>query len=159
MGSSLSVEYSSHYPSLSFSSDSVDLFWGEIFRLHRHDCSGCLSVVFLDRESHSRMHGDFLRDFRPTDVITFPAEPDENMAGEICVSVDQAMEEAESRKIEFSHELSLYLIHGWLHLVGFDDKTGEDREIMRREEKRAMDRIEDLGLWPDFLLAPQGIGK
>jgi len=49
--------------------------------------------------------------------------------------------------------LSLYLIHGWLHLLGFDDIEEEDRKIMRREESRVMDLIGQSKAWPDFLLA------
>ena len=154
MGSDLTVEVNNLYPALSFSPASLDHFFEKVFALHRHDCSGSLSVAFLDRSRHSRIHGDFLKDFRPTDVITFPADPTEEMAGEICVSVDQAIEEAANREVAFAHELSLYLIHGWLHLVGFDDKEEQDQKIMRREERKALDFVEDLGLWPDFLLAP-----
>ena len=154
MGSDLTVEVNNLYPTLSFSPVSLDRFFEKVFALHRHDCSGSLSVAFLDRSRHSRIHGDFLKDFRPTDVITFPADPTEKMAGEICVSVDQAIEEAANREVAFAHELSLYLIHGWLHLVGFDDKEEQDQKIMRREERKALDFVEDLGLWPDFLLAP-----
>ena len=139
--------------------ESIDRFFEKIFALHRHDCSGSLSVAFLDRASHSRIHGDFLKDFRPTDAITFPADPVEGMAGEICVSVDQAIEEAANRELEFAQELALYLIHGWLHLVGFDDKEAEDRKIMRREERKVLDFVQDLELWPDFLLAPEGEGE
>lgn len=154
MSSTLTVEVNNLYPDLTFSPGRLDLFFREIFSLHQHGCSGDLSVVFLDRSSHSQIHGNFLKDFRPTDVITFPADPSEEMAGEICVSVDQAIEEANVRKIPFAHELSLYLIHGWLHLVGFDDKVEEDRKIMRREEMEALDLVGNLELWPDFLLAP-----
>jgi probable rRNA maturation factor len=159
MGSVLTVEVNNLYPSLRFSLDSIDLFFNKIFDLHHHDCSGSLSVAFLDRTLHSQIHGNFLKDFRPTDVITFPADPLEKMAGEICVSVDQAIEEARNRKVEFSHELSLYLIHGWLHLVGFDDKEDDDRKIMRREEKKTLELVEDLRLWPNFLLAPSAEGE
>ena len=112
-----------------------------------------LSVVFLNKEDHSQLHGQFLNDFRPTDVITFPADPENDLVGEICVSVDQAIEVSDSEKLTLDQELSLYLIHGWLHLVGFDDKNINDRKIMKREEVNALDIIEKDGLWPHFLLA------
>jgi len=88
-------------------------------------------------------------------VITFPADLENEMVGEICVSVDQAIEEAQSRNLIFDKELSLYLIHGWLHLVGFDDRNDTDRKIMRREEANTLAIIEKDELWPDFLLAPE----
>ena len=154
MASSLTLEVNNLYPRLTYSSETIDRFFEEIFTLHHHGCSGNLSIAFLDRSSHSQIHGNFLKDFRPTDVITFPADPDERIAGEICVSVDQAIEESGVRGIPFARELSLYLVHGWLHLVGFDDKIDEDRKIMRREESKVLGLIENLELWPDFLLAP-----
>lgn len=112
-----------------------------------------MSVAFLPKDQHSEIHGRFLKDFRPTDVITFPADEEEENAGEILVSVDQAIGESKERDLSFQEELSLYLIHGWLHLVGFDDREQEDRKIIRREEKRVMDSIRELQAWPDFLLA------
>lgn len=112
-----------------------------------------MSVAFLPKDKHSEIHGRFLKDFRPTDVITFPADEEEENAGEILVSVDQAIGESKERDLSFQEELSLYLIHGWLHLVGFDDREQEDRKIIRREEKRVMDSIRELQAWPDFLLA------
>ena len=102
MSSGPTVKVNNLYPDLTFSPIRVDRFFHEIFSLHQHGCSGDLSVVFLDRSSHSRIHGNFLKDFRLTDVITFPADPSEGMAGEICVSVDQAIEEAKVRKIPFA---------------------------------------------------------
>ena len=76
------------------------------------------------------------------------------MAGEICVSVDRAKQESDTRSLPFPEELSLYLIHGWLHLVGFDDLEKVDREVMRLEEQKVMGMVKKLDAWPDFRLAP-----
>ena len=149
-----SLEITNLYKPLSFSNFSVEEFFSRIFSLHRHNSSGLLSIAFLSRSSHSKIHGKFLNDFRPTDVITFPADIMEGSAGEICVSVEQAIDESKKRNVSLAEELSLYLIHGWLHLVGFDDKELVDRTIMRREESKAMELIRQEHAWPDFLLAP-----
>ena len=153
MVSTITIEISNLYPQLEFDEKKLKDFFECVFSLHKHDASGVLSVVFLDREHHSNIHGEFLKDFRPTDVITFPADETNDLAGEICVSVDQALEEANRREIPWVEELSLYLIHGWLHLVGFDDVEEVDRKIMRREEARVMEVISQSNGWPDFLLA------
>ena len=89
---------------------------------------GVLSIAFLDKEAHSKLHGQFLNDFRPTDVITFPSDPENDLVGEICISVDQAIEVSNVEQLTLDQELSLYLIHGWLHLVGFDDKNTNDQK-------------------------------
>ena len=149
-----SLEVANLYESLSFSRSKMESFFTLIFSLHQHKVSGLLSIAFLDRSNHSRIHGEFLKDFRPTDVITFPADLGEGSAGEICISVDQAIDESKERGIPLSEELSLYLIHGWLHLVGFNDLDDSDRKIMRWEETKAMEVVRKESAWPDFLLAP-----
>ncbi len=149
------IEVANQYPSLQFDPSKLRNFFEAVFAVHRHDLSGDLSIVFMDRSSHSNLHGKYLQDFRPTDVITFPADQENGIAGEICVSVDQAIEESRSRNLSLVDELALYLIHGWLHLVGFDDLDKVDREIMRQEEQRVMDHVKKLSAWPDFRLAQQ----
>lgn len=150
---SLEIEVANHYDGLQFSAKSLRNFFFTFASLHQHSLKGSLSIAFLDGHHHSKLHGEFLQDFRPTDVITFPPDPDENMAGEICVSVDQAIEEAQKRNLGFAEELSLYLIHGWLHLVGFNDLDDLERKMMRQEEKRALEVIKKHCAWPDFRLA------
>jgi len=147
------VESSNLYPRLSFTESTLHKFFDHVFSQHQHGKKGILSVAFLPKDQHAEIHGRYLKDFRPTDVITFPADEEEENAGEILVSVDQAIVESKERDLSFKEELSLYLIHGWLHLVGFDDREQEDRKIIRREEKRVMDSIGELQAWPDFLLA------
>jgi probable rRNA maturation factor len=151
------IEVANHYHQLEFDPSLLRSFFQAVFSLHQHNLSGELSIVFMERDSHKQLHGKYLRDFRPTDVITFPADQENDLAGEICVSVDQAIQESESRCISFSEELGLYLIHGWLHIVGFDDLENVDREIMRLEEQRVIDHIKKLSLWPDFRLAPNQV--
>ena len=151
------IEVANNYQALQFDSLKLNKFFETVFSVHRHGLAGELSIVFMDRESHSQLHGKYLQDFRPTDVITFPADQENELAGEICVSVDQAIDESQKRGLPFAHELGLYLIHGWLHLVGFDDLENVDREIMRQEEQRVIDQIKKSGYWPDFRLAHQQI--
>ena len=153
----IKVEVTNLYPSLLFDEVRLRVFFKSIFSHHDHKSKGVLSVVFLNEEEHSKIHGDFLQDYRPTDVITFPADSENEMVGEICVSVDRAISEAENRNLPLEKELGLYLIHGWLHLVGFDDQNETDRKIMRREESNAMSAVDKDCLWPNFLLAPQSI--
>jgi len=151
----ITIECNNLYPTLFFKEEKLNIFFQQLFLIYDHNPKGVLSIAFLNKAEHSKIHGVFLQDYRPTDVITFPADLENEMVGEICVSVDQAIEEAQSRNLVFDKELSLYLIHGWLHLVGFDDRNDTDRKIMRREEANALTIIEKDGLWPDFLLAPE----
>lgn len=114
--------------------------------------AGELSIAFLDNETVRIMHGEYLADPVPTDVITFPGDPAENFAGEICISVDYAIEYAEDQGSSLSHELVLYLVHGWLHLAGLDDRTPEDARKMRDAEAKILDFLKKNGLLPMFTL-------
>jgi len=116
--------------------------------------AGTLSIVFLDDDQLARIHAKFLGDPAPTDVITFPGFAPENFAGEICVSCDRAASESRKRGIPFARELTLYLIHGWLHLAGFDDHTSNDRRDMRRAERRLLAILDKYDAIPGFRLAP-----
>ena len=71
------------------------------------------------------------------------------------MSVERAETEASSRGVSFARELTLYLLHGWLHLEGFDDLSEKDCQEMRSAEAETLDAIEKAGLFPDFRLAPK----
>ena len=100
--------------------------------------AGELSLVFLPDAALAKLHGDFLDDPSSTDVITFEGDPALGSAGEICVSVDTAAAYARKHRRDFSAELTLYLVHGWLHLAGYDDLKPAKKRVMRRAEARAM---------------------
>ena len=99
---------------------------------------GELSIAFVSDAEIAQVHADFMDDASPTDVITFPAQPEMKSAGEIIVSVDHAHSRAAELGEPFSRELSLYLVHGWLHLAGYDDSKESDRAKMREAEQKAL---------------------
>lgn len=103
---------------------------------------GELSLALLSEEALADLHGRFLDDPSPTDVITFPGDPDDDFAGEICLSAERAHDEATCRREPFARELTLYVIHGWLHLCGLDDRTEPDRDVMRAAEARLLSDLE-----------------
>lgn len=99
---------------------------------------GELSLVFLTDDALAKLHADFLDDPSTTDVITFEGNAAIGFAGEICVSADTAHAYAKAHGHDFATELTLYLIHGWLHLAGYDDLQPAKKRVMRRAEARAM---------------------
>ncbi len=117
---------------------------------------GELSVVFMTDAALARLHGDFLDDPTTTDVITFEGDPTLGTAGEICVSADTAAAYARAQVRDFSAELTLYLVHGWLHLAGHDDLQPAKKRAMRRAEARAMRVVTRAGAMPQFSLRPRG---
>ncbi len=117
-----------------------------------HPPPGELSLAFLTDSALAQLHDQFLADPAPTDVITFPGDPAAGLAGEICLSVDRALAESTRRRCSFARELTLYLVHGWLHLAGLDDRTPAARRAMRRAERRLLAAIAQARAWPDFRL-------
>jgi len=113
---------------------------------------GELSIAFVDADGISQLHEQFLSDPTVTDVITFPGDQEEDLAGEICVCVDFAIEQAPRFEQSFAEELTLYLVHGWLHLAGYDDVQEADRAEMRKAEVRTMDAVKKAEKLPDFIL-------
>jgi probable rRNA maturation factor len=117
---------------------------------------GELSLVFMTDEALATLHADFLDDPTVTDVITFEGNSVLGSAGEICVSADAALRQIGSASAKtraaFSTELILYVVHGWLHLAGYDDLQPAKKRIMRRAEAKALSLLRAGGRLPEFQL-------
>ncbi len=124
---------------------------------------GELSIVFLTDAALAKIHVDFMDDPTATDVITFEGDTAASLAGEICVSVDTAARfvglpfagtpRAGALQESFSSELTLYVVHGWLHLAGYDDLQSAKKRLMRAAEKRAMALLRAARAIPGFALS------
>ena len=121
--------------------------------------AGELSLVFLTDAALAKLHADFLDDPSITDVITFAGDPILGTAGEICISVEAALRHVgparpsrPSTLDAFSAELTLYLVHGWLHLAGYDDLVPAKKRRMRRAEARALKLLRAHDGMPAFSL-------
>lgn len=111
---------------------------------------GELSLAFMTDAKLAKLHGDFLDDPTTTDVITFEGQPAFGVAGEVCVSADTAAAYAKEHRRDFSEELTLYVVHGWLHLAGYDDLVPAKKRKMRAAEARAMKLLRAAKAVPDF---------
>ncbi|MFZ5494802.1 MAG: rRNA maturation RNase YbeY [Verrucomicrobiota bacterium] len=113
---------------------------------------GELSLVFLTDPALARIHADFMDDPAATDVITFEGDAAAGLAGEICVSADTAAAYARTHRRDFATELTLYVVHGWLHLAGYDDLRPARKRRMRAAEARAMKLLAQHRAVPAFRL-------
>jgi len=103
-----------------------------------------LNVAIVDDAQIARLHQEYMDDPSPTDVLTFDLRDDADdpaVEGEIVVSADTAYREARRRRLQPSEELTRYIIHGVLHLLGLRDATPQERRRMRREENRILDLL------------------
>ena len=96
-----------------------------------------LSVAVVDDPTIAALHEKFLDDPTPTDVLSFVLERSAGLLeGEVVASADTAQRCATRYGNTPERELLLYVIHGALHLVGYDDATPQQRAVMRRKEKK-----------------------
>ncbi len=99
---------------------------------------GRMEIVVLDAEPMRETNVQFLGHDYPTDVLAFALEDDlENglLEGNVLVCPDVAAERAPEFGWDAAEELLLYVIHGALHLVGYDDHSPEDAPTMRAKER------------------------
>jgi probable rRNA maturation factor len=98
-----------------------------------------VSVLIVSDRRMSMFHRKFLHQIGPTDVLTFEH-------GEIFVSAETARENAKRFETSIADELRLYIVHGLLHLHGFDDRTKAGARRMEGVQKqimaKAMERID-----------------
>ena len=95
-----------------------------------------ISVAVVDDPTIQQLHRDYLQIDEPTDVMSFVLDrTDDLLEGEVIASADTAIAAAPQFGLAPSDELLLYVIHGTLHLVGFDDVTPEKQVEMRRQER------------------------
>jgi len=95
-----------------------------------------ISVAVVDDSTIAKLHQEFLDDSSPTDVLSFMLEQSEQgMEGEVVVSADTARANAPRYRSTPEDELLRYVIHGTLHLVGYDDTTPSKRALMRKKER------------------------
>ena len=110
---------------------------------------GEISVVFLDDDGILKLNREYRGIDRPTDVLSFALnqgdfpDPQPGMWGDIVVSVETAARQAADAGDSFEDEITRLLIHGALHLLGYDhERSKKDAARMRRTERKIISSIE-----------------
>ena len=105
-----------------------------------------LSVALVTDERIAELHVRFMDVAGPTDVISFPLDLPDGVEtpvapplGEVVVSTDTAAREAAARGHGFERELLLYVVHGTLHLLGYDDRDAGDRAEMEARQEELLE--------------------
>ena len=96
-----------------------------------------ITIILVEDEYLKKLNRDFLNQNDTTDVISFHLDDLQNrdfFEGEVYANVDQIKRQALDYGVSFSNELVRIVIHGLLHLVGYDDQTLSDKETMTMKE-------------------------
>jgi probable rRNA maturation factor len=101
-----------------------------------------ISLAFVDNPTIHRLNRRFLNHDEPTDVLSFPlGEKGGKLAGELVVGAEVARDQAAERGHDVQAELALYVIHGLLHLCGYDDHDPAGARAMRARERHYLGRL------------------
>jgi probable rRNA maturation factor len=105
-----------------------------------------LTIVLVDDARIQALNRDFLAHDAPTDVLSFPAdEPDPETGrrylGDVVISLGRAAEQARERGHAFEAEMQLLVVHGVLHLLGYDHAEAEEKERMWAAQAGVLERL------------------
>jgi len=115
-----------------------------------------VSILLTGNKYIRRLNQEFRSIDQPTDVLSFPQNADEDpcipeevILGDIAVSLDIAKAQAKEHGLDFKEEVILLLIHGILHLLGYDHEISEQEEKQMRNKTRELFKL----IFPKRLLA------
>ncbi len=120
--------------------------------LNALDCpDGELSILIVDDPQIAELNKEYLNRTGPTNVIAFPMQEGQfsdinpDLLGDVVISMDTAEKEAETAGLTLENRFNDLLIHGILHLFGYDHETNEkDAEIMAKKAKALSKMVQKL---------------
>jgi len=95
---------------------------------------GDLGIYFCSDNELHQMNVEHLNHDTLTDIITFDFVQAKTVSGELYISIDRVLENAQTFAVSFDHELHRVIVHGVLHLLGYGDKTEDEKKKMRAKE-------------------------
>ncbi len=105
------------------------------------------TIVLTDDETLKSLNFQHLGIDAPTDVLSFPAnefDPDQQMPyiGDVVISVPRAKEQAKAAGHPFENEISLLIVHGILHLLGYDHDNEERKALMWKKQAEILSKLD-----------------
>ena len=112
-----------------------------------------LSILLCDDAFIHPLNRDYRGKDKPTDVLSFAmreeGDPNDPVLGDVIISIERAQEQALERGHPIGVELALLLVHGILHLLGYDHEEDEEAIVMEAKEKEILSVLEVE--WSGFL--------
>ena len=89
-----------------------------------------INLIFCDNDKLNSFKREYFDEDVLTDIVTFPIKNDSDLEAEIYISVEMAKINSKEFNVSLNNELSRLIIHGVLHLIGFNDDTKDSKKIM-----------------------------
>ena len=106
---------------------------------------GDINIIFCSDNYILDVNMKYLQHDYFTDIITFDYCEKDILSGDLFISIDSVQENSLFYGTEFPEELNRVMVHGVLHLIGYDDHTEEDIKTMRSKENYYLDLRKQLG--------------
>ena len=106
---------------------------------------GDISVIFCSDEHLLEMNKQYLGHDYYTDIITFDYVKDNVISGDLFISYDRIIDNAEKFDNEYVTEIYRVVFHGVLHLIGYNDKTEEEQKMMTEKENYYLSEVDFIG--------------
>jgi len=108
-----------------------------------------VNFIFCSDDYLHSLNVSYLQHDTLTDIITFPYASPPEIEGELYISIERVHDNAKLYSVSFEDELLRVMIHGILHLCGFNDKTEAEKAEMRQRENKALNEFKER--WKSFI--------
>ena len=102
-----------------------------------------ISLVFCGDDFIQELNRDYRQKDQPTDVLSFPQDPNSGVLGDVVLSVPTAAQQATAHGHPLEDEIAWLFLHSLLHLLGYEDETDEQAEEMNERARRALRRMQN----------------
>jgi len=110
---------------------------------HFHKKLGSITYIFCSDEEILRINQSYLNHDYYTDIITFDYSEGDKISGDLFISLETVKTNSEKYKTNYIEELHRVMIHGILHLCGYEDNTPKEKKVMRLKEDEALKMIKN----------------
>lgn len=113
-------------------------FWiNKIINLHHRE-TGDVSIILTNKKDLLALNKKHLQHDFHTDIITFNYNEENIISGDLFISIDRIKENSKTFNVPAKHELLRVIIHGILHLLGYNDATEQEKKEIRKKEDEAL---------------------
>jgi rRNA maturation RNase YbeY len=100
-----------------------------------------IEINFVNSKEIMRINKEYLNQNYSTDIITFNySESQKLLNGEIYISIEDAASNAKKYRVKIKEEIMRLIIHGFLHLLGYDDQSQKDKIVMKKLENQLLNK-------------------
>lgn len=107
---------------------------------------GDITVIFCSDNYLLDVNKQYLNHNYYTDIITFDYVEDNVISGDLFISIDRVKENAEEYAVSLIKELYRVVFHGVLHLIGYNDKSNEEQQVMTQKENFYLAKVDFKGM-------------